>query len=132
MAWVEGALQSILVSASIQLSYGCQPRGAAMDLDARPYRALVAIAQEHSFTRAAERLNLSQPALSAQIREFERRLGFALFERTSRSVALTAKGRLLLGRPRPRVSRPSTAAPAPMMLLLMTLRLLIPSVVAAS
>jgi len=68
-----------------------------MDLDARPYRAFVAIAEAHSFTRAAERLNLSQPALSAQIREFERRLAFALFERTSRSVALTARGRLFLG-----------------------------------
>lgn len=71
-----------------------------MDLDATPFRYFLAVAEERSFTRAAQILHVSQPALSAQIREFERRLGFALFERTSRRVELTAEGRLFLGNAR--------------------------------
>ena len=71
-----------------------------MDLDAKPYRAFVTVAEERSFGRAATRLNVSQPALSAQIREFERRLGFSLFKRTSRTVELSAQGRLFLGNAR--------------------------------
>ena len=45
-----------------------------MDLDATPYRIFVTVADELSFTRASALLNVSQPALSARIREFERRL----------------------------------------------------------
>ncbi len=71
-----------------------------MDLDARPYRAFIAVADTASFSRAAEMLHVSQPALSAQIKEFERRLGFALFARSSRSVALTPEGRLFIDRAR--------------------------------
>lgn len=67
-----------------------------MDLDARPYRAFIAVAETVSFNRAAERLHISQPALSAQVRELERRLGFSLFTRTSRRVALTPEGRHFL------------------------------------
>lgn len=67
-----------------------------MDLDARPYRCFIEVAATRSFTHAAARLHMSQPALSAQIRELERRLGFALFERTSRRVAVTHQGGLLL------------------------------------
>lgn len=71
-----------------------------MDLEARPYRYFVAIAEKGSFRAAAAALNVSQPALSAQIRELERRLGFALFARTSRKVTLTAQGALFLGNAR--------------------------------
>ena len=71
-----------------------------MDLDARPYRAFVQIADSGSFTRAAELLHVSQPALSAQIRELERLLGFALFHRHNRRVSLTAEGRIFLDRAR--------------------------------
>lgn len=67
-----------------------------MDLDARPYRAFVGVAEHQSFGRAAEALHITQPALSAQIRELERRLGFSLFSRTSRTVRLTPEGRLFL------------------------------------
>jgi DNA-binding transcriptional LysR family regulator len=80
----------------IELAYGWRP----MDLDARPYRAFIAVADTGSFSRAAALLHVSQPALSAQIREFERRLGFALFARTSRHVALTPEGRLFIDRAR--------------------------------
>ena len=71
-----------------------------MDLDARPYRSFIAVAETRSFSRAAQLLNVSQPALSAQIREFERRLGFALFARSSRRVDLTTEGSLFLDRAR--------------------------------
>lgn len=67
-----------------------------MDLEARAYRCFVAVADERSFTRAAGRLNMSQPALSGQIRELERLLDFPLFVRTSRHVELTSRGRLFM------------------------------------
>jgi DNA-binding transcriptional LysR family regulator len=68
-----------------------------VDLDTRLLRAFVAVAEELSFTRAAERLHLAQQALSAQVRQLESRLGVTLFERTTRRVALTAAGEALLG-----------------------------------
>jgi DNA-binding transcriptional LysR family regulator len=67
-----------------------------MDLQARPLQYFLAVARHKSFSRAAEWLNVSQPALSAQIRELERVLGFQLFERSSRHVALTREGRLFI------------------------------------
>lgn len=83
-----------------------------MDLDATPYRIFVTVADQLSFTRAAELLNVSQPALSARVREFERRLGFALFSRTSRRVELTAEGRLFLGNARRMVTEAAWASQA--------------------
>lgn len=71
-----------------------------MDLNARPLRAFIAVAELGSFRRAADQLGISQPALSAQIREMERQFGFDLFARTSRHVALTAEGNLFLDRAR--------------------------------
>lgn len=55
----------------------------------------VKIADEGSLTRAAELLFTSQPAISAQVKALEEELGVALFERSSRGMQLTAKGRLL-------------------------------------
>jgi len=75
-----------------------------LDLNAAPYRYFLAVAETQSFSRAAERLHMSQPALSAGIKEFERRLGFALFSRSSRRVELTAQGKLFLGNARRMVS----------------------------
>ncbi|CAH2796804.1 MAG: Dicarboxylate transport associated transcriptional regulator, LysR family [uncultured Paraburkholderia sp.] len=67
-----------------------------MDLNLRDIRAFIAVAQTGSFTQAAARLHLSQPALTVQIRRLEETLGLRLFDRNSRNVALTPTGHDLL------------------------------------
>ncbi len=69
-------------------------------MDLRQLRYLVALAEERHFTRAAEREHIAQPALSQQIRRLEQQLGLALVERTTRHVAMTDAGELLVGRAR--------------------------------
>jgi DNA-binding transcriptional LysR family regulator len=54
------------------------------------------IARLGTFRAAAERLNTTQPAISARVREAEEQLGVALFQRDGRRMALTARGRLLI------------------------------------
>lgn len=63
-------------------------------------RNFIAVAEECQFRRAAERVGLSQPALSAQLRELEEFLGVVLLSRTTRSVRLTAEGAKFLQRAR--------------------------------
>jgi DNA-binding transcriptional LysR family regulator len=60
--------------------------------EVRQLRYFIAVADELNFTRAAERLNVAQQALSAAIAQLEALLGIKLFERTSRSVTLTSAG----------------------------------------
>lgn len=67
-----------------------------MDVHVRDLRYFVAVAEELSFTRAAERLFVSQPALSKQIAQLERQLRVPLLVRDRRSVTLTAAGEALL------------------------------------
>jgi DNA-binding transcriptional LysR family regulator len=69
-------------------------------MDLRQLRYLVALAEEGSFTRAAERVHIAQPAVSQQIRRLEEEVGMALVERTTRRVTLTDAGELLVLRAR--------------------------------
>ena len=62
----------------------------------RQLRAFVTVAALQSFTKAADALNTTQPALSAQIRDLESELGLRLFDRNTRSVSATQAGRDLL------------------------------------
>ena len=67
-------------------------------------RAFVTVAGEGSFTGAADRLGRSTRLVSKQVAQLEERLGARLFNRTTRSVALTAVGRAYLDRCRPLLS----------------------------
>ena len=69
---------------------------ARINLDLRQLRALVAIAEEGSFSAAAARIFLSQPALSLLVKQMEENLELKLFHRTTRKVELTPAGRELL------------------------------------
>jgi len=69
-------------------------------MELRHLRYFVAIAEERSFTRAAERLWVAQPGLSTQIRRLEGELGIKLFERHTRGADLTTAGELFLERAR--------------------------------
>lgn len=67
-----------------------------MELDLRKLNHFVVLAEELNFTRAAERLGVSQQALSASIRRLEVELDAPLFVRSTRQVALTEAGATLL------------------------------------
>ncbi|MGW4354764.1 LysR family transcriptional regulator [Nocardia sp. NPDC004582] len=67
-----------------------------MDVHSRQLRYFVAVAEDLSFTRAAQRLHVAQQGLSAQIKQLEQALDLVLFTRTTRSVELTAAGEALL------------------------------------
>ena len=67
-----------------------------MDVHVRDLRYFVAVGEELHFTRAAERLFVSQPALSKQIRVLEEQLRVELFVRDRRNVSLTPAGKALL------------------------------------
>lgn len=63
-----------------------------MPITLRKLRSFIGVAELGSFRRAAERLSISQPALSVHVQELEDELGIALFRRTTREVRLTEEG----------------------------------------
>jgi DNA-binding transcriptional LysR family regulator len=62
-------------------------------MELRQLEYFVAVAEERNFTRAAERVHVSQSGVSAQIRRLERELGAELFDRSARAVTLTVAGK---------------------------------------
>jgi len=66
------------------------------EIDLRLLRAAVVVAAELHITRASERLGVTQPALTKQLKELEERLGVVLFERDTQNVALTNEGRAFI------------------------------------
>ena len=67
-------------------------------MELRHLRYFIALAERLNFTHAAAQVHVTQSTLSHQIRQLEEELGQALFQRTKRSVALTAAGELFLPR----------------------------------
>ncbi|GGP17661.1 LysR family transcriptional regulator [Nonomuraea glycinis] len=65
-------------------------------MDLRQLEYFVAVAEERNFTRAAERVHISQSGVSAQIRQLERELGAELFDRSARTATLTVAGKAAL------------------------------------
>ena len=65
-------------------------------MELRHLRYFVAVGEEQHYGRAAERLGIAQPALSRQLQDLEKELGFTLFDRLPRGVKLSAAGKLYL------------------------------------
>jgi len=78
-------------------------------MELRHLRYFVAVAEELSFSRAAEKLNMAQPPLSHQIKALEEELGVLLFERAQRRIFLTGPGKLFLERTLDILARVDTA-----------------------
>ena len=87
-------------------------------MELRQVQYLLAVVEEQSFTKAAARLHVAQPWVSAQVRQLEKELGQTLVDRSPGGVRPTAAGAAVLphARPCPRQSQrsatPSTSSPA--------------------
>src|SRR5438128_835723 len=80
-------------------------------IELRHWRQFLAVAEELHFGRAAQRLHMTQPPLTQAIAQLEERLGERLFDRTKRSVRLTAAGAALVPDARELLAR-AAALPA--------------------
>lgn len=61
-------------------------------------RTFIAASQTRNFRKASEQLYISQPSVSVHIKQLEKELGVALFERSNKKVALTEAGRYFVGK----------------------------------
>lgn len=73
-------------------------------MELRQLRSFIAVSEELHVQRAARRVNLSQPALSHQIKALEGEVGITLLDRDRRSVALSPAGEAFLSRAREALS----------------------------
>ncbi|HZQ47881.1 MAG TPA: LysR substrate-binding domain-containing protein [Verrucomicrobiae bacterium] len=78
-------------------------------MELRHLRYFIAVAGEENVSRAALKLHVSQPGISRQIRDLEEELGFQLFERSAKSLKLTAAGKTFLTEARAVLSRADDA-----------------------
>src|SRR5688572_13428568 len=83
------------------------------DLDLNLLRVFVVVAETGSVTKAASRLYVTQPAVSAALRRLLTAVGQPLFARAGRGLSLTARGRRLLGSARPHMEALVRAALSP-------------------
>lgn len=90
----------------------CQAEGVRVDLNLHLVRYVVAVAEAGHFGRAAQRLFISGPALSKQIRALERALGVDLLDRTSHPIVPTEAGRRFLAEARPALAAADRAVAA--------------------
>ncbi|MGV2487897.1 UNVERIFIED_CONTAM: LysR family transcriptional regulator, partial [Bacillus mycoides] len=67
-----------------------------ISIELRQLEYFLAVSKELHFTKAAEKLNISQPSLSQQIRALEHEVGMPLFDRIGKKISLTEAGRVLL------------------------------------
>jgi DNA-binding transcriptional LysR family regulator len=74
-------------------------------MELRHLRYFVAVGEDEHYGRAAKRLRVAQPALSSQIQDLEREIGFQLFDRLPRGVRLSAGGKWTRRRSGPSVRR---------------------------
>ncbi|MGL4261752.1 MAG: LysR family transcriptional regulator, partial [Afipia sp.] len=74
-------------------------------IELRQFRQFIVVAEELSFRRAADRLNMAQPPLTATIKRLEDAIGATLIERTNRIDRLTEAGRVFLEEARKAVSQ---------------------------
>jgi len=81
-------------------------------MELRQLEYLIAVAEEANFTRAAERVRISQPGVSAQIRQLEHELGAQLIDRSGRRASLTAAGEAVLEHARAALAAASAARQA--------------------
>jgi DNA-binding transcriptional LysR family regulator len=88
------------------------PDGEIAVLELRLVRSFIAVADEGHFARAAQRLNITQPALSRQMQQLEREIRTALFTRVGRAARLTMAGRIFLDHARRLLASAEAAAVA--------------------
>jgi DNA-binding transcriptional LysR family regulator len=91
----EGTIAAASTHASILWCFRSQP-WLRSNLELRHLRYFIAVAESHSFRTAAERLSVTQPAITRQIQDLEAELGIALFLRVPAGVVLTPAGELFL------------------------------------